>query len=41
MISAEQGAVFDTVTNFYNDDAMSSKDAVKALARAVKAAEAK
>jgi glucose/mannose transport system substrate-binding protein len=41
MFSAEQGAVFDTVTNFYNDDAMSSKDAVKALARAVKAAEAK
>jgi glucose/mannose transport system substrate-binding protein len=41
MFSAEQGAVFDTVTNFYNDDAMSSKDAAKALARAVKAAEAK
>lgn len=38
--SATQGAIFDTVTKFYNDDAMSSKDAAKALASAVKTAAA-
>ncbi len=35
--SMVQGAIFDVVTNFFNDDKMTSKEAVDKLARAVKA----
>ncbi len=33
-----QGAIYDVVTNFFNDDNLSAKDAVNKLAQAVKAA---
>jgi glucose/mannose transport system substrate-binding protein len=35
--SMVQGAIFDVVTNFFNDESMTSKEAVDKLARAVKA----
>ncbi|WP_369601060.1 ABC transporter substrate-binding protein [Hahella sp. SMD15-11] len=33
-----QGAIYDVVTNFFNDDMLSAEDAVKRLVKAVKAA---
>ncbi len=33
-----QGAIYDVVTNFFNDDSLSAEDAVNRLAKAVKAA---
>ncbi|OZG71389.1 sugar ABC transporter substrate-binding protein [Hahella sp. CCB-MM4] len=33
-----QGAIYDVVTNFFNDDSLSAEDAVNRLAQAVKAA---
>ncbi|TYL49212.1 ABC transporter substrate-binding protein [Marinomonas sp. IMCC 4694] len=35
--SMVQGAIYDVVTNFFNDESMTSKEAVDKLARAVKA----
>ncbi|MBD5770494.1 ABC transporter substrate-binding protein [Marinomonas colpomeniae] len=35
--SMAQGAIFDVVTNFFNDESMTSEEAVDKLARAVKA----
>ncbi len=33
-----QGAIYDVVTNFFNDESLSAEDAVNRLAQAVKAA---
>jgi glucose/mannose transport system substrate-binding protein len=32
-----QGAIYDVVTNYFNDDSASAKDTVEKLVRAVKA----